>query len=75
MITVYLVWTLIAGIPYDIDSFLNRDDCAEQMELWKTNLLKARELKPEQFNQVELVGCVPVQLTVPNLPEQRKQSM
>lgn len=75
MTTIFLIWTLWAGVPYDVDAFIDQKLCVEAMEAWQENVKKAREAKPEVFAQLALVGCVPLEIAVPGQPEPRKESM
>lgn len=75
MTTIFLIWTLWAGVPYDVDAFIDQKVCVEAMEAWQENVRKAREARPEVLAQLALVGCVPLEISVPAAPAQRKESM
>ncbi len=59
MITVYLVWTLLAGQPVDVNSYMTKDSCESQLNEAKEMLAHAKKQRPDVPDFV-LVGCQPV---------------
>jgi hypothetical protein len=74
VIEIFLLWTLVAGEPHDVDAFTDRDQCIATMSHFEANLQRAREAKPE-LAAVTLVGCVPLQVLPPQQPDRPKESM
>ena len=74
MTTIFLLWTLWAGVPYDVDAFMDVKLCIESKAYWDEQLNVAKAAKPE-LAQMALVGCFPVEVSIPAQPEQKKESM
>ena len=72
--TIFLVWTLWAGVPYSVDAFIDKESCLEATTLWEENAQKAREAKPEIMRHLSIVGCIPLEIVPPPAPEARKES-
>jgi hypothetical protein len=66
LVTVYLVFTLVAGVVKDVDAFVDRDDCLAQMERGRENLRVARIARPE-LAAVDYVGCSPLDVVAPEV--------
>lgn len=66
MITVWLVWTLLAGQPVDVNSYMTESMCKSQLLEAREMLADAKKQHPDIPNFV-LVGCqaVPVQPGAP----------
>lgn len=65
-ITLYLLWTIMAGSPVDVDSFIRKDQC-ESVLVERTELLKDAyaQTKREELTKYSFVGCQPVEVPVP----------
>ena len=74
MIEIFLLWTLVAGEPHDVDAFTDRDQCIATMSHFEANLQRAREAKPE-LAAVSLLGCIPLKVVAPKPPERPKETM
>ena len=67
-VTVWLIWTLVAGVPQDVDSFLFEGACKESLQLGKDTLASAiKQTQREDLKNIELLGCLPVQLGAPGV--------
>ena len=62
-VTIFLIWTLVAGAVHDVDSFSSRETCEETLTLWQSNVERVRALKP-QLATLVLAGCQPVTVEV-----------
>lgn len=77
-VTLWLIWSLVAGQPADVDSFLNRDQCEASLLQGMTNLernvdaAKAGNAPKEvldKLNAMSFYGCTEAHVTL-----QRKES-
>ena len=65
-ITIYLLWTLMAGQPVDVDAYITKDAClqvlAERTELLKNAKIQTRH---PDLEKVTFVKCQPLEISVP----------
>ena len=62
-VTIFLIWTLVAGAIHDVDSFSSRESCEETLALWQSNVERVREQRPE-YAALAIAGCQPVMVTI-----------
>ena len=62
-VTIFLIWTLVAGAVQDVDSFHNLAGCEETLALWQSNLERVRSQRPE-YAQLAIVGCQPASVVL-----------
>ena len=65
-VTIWLLWTLVAGQPQDVDSFLFQGQCKEALAAYQGVIAKAYEqTKNEELKKMELIGCIPLEIKTP----------
>lgn len=77
MITFFLIWTLVNGHIADVDAFLALEGeagCQTALSLWNSNKARVQATRPGI--QIDLIGCIPVELPDPRptVPERPKES-
>jgi hypothetical protein len=63
-LTVFLLWTVISGVPSDVDAFIAKEDC-EKVKIERQNILRSVKNEREDLKDWEIVGCFPVQVGAP----------
>jgi hypothetical protein len=64
MVTIFLLWTLVAGKAQDVDAFTSLDSCELSKAQAAGLLAQARPQHPE-LEKLEIVGCQPIKVAVP----------
>jgi hypothetical protein len=63
-ITLWLCWTLLAGQPVDVNSFMTEDQCHANLAE-ATDMLKAAKAQHPGVPDFTFVGCIPVVVVMP----------
>jgi hypothetical protein len=68
VVEMYLLWSLMAGKPVDVDSFLDKDQCAGSLAAGLARLNESREAAKaggapkeviDRLNSAGFYGCTP----------------
>lgn len=66
MVTIFLLWQLMAGVPADVDAFTSLDQCHEMQQALEGRLkLAIAQTDNDVLKQITIVGCQPVEVKVP----------
>jgi hypothetical protein len=63
-LTLWLCWTLLAGHPVDVNSFMTEDQCRSNMAE-ASEMLKNAKLQHQGVPDYEFLGCIPITVGMP----------